>query len=113
MSATQYDSFMALADPNRREILMMLTEEKRSINTLAEAFEISRPAVSKHVKVLVETGFVNIEVKGRERLCSLSSEGFEEIRDWINYFEQFWNSEMSRLETLFRQKENKTGDDTE
>jgi DNA-binding transcriptional ArsR family regulator len=105
MMNTQYDPFLALADKSRREILTMLTKEKSSINTLANAFEISRPAVSKHIKVLVDTGFVSIEVKGRERVCSLNAQGFEEIRDWIDYFEQYWKQHLSNLDQLLKERE--------
>ncbi|WOK09388.1 metalloregulator ArsR/SmtB family transcription factor [Imperialibacter roseus] len=104
MTHTQYDSFLALADKNRREILMLLTKEKSSINTLAESFKISRPAVSKHIKVLVDTGFITIEERGRERLCSLNSQGFEEIQSWINHFEKFWKQHLSSLEVLLKKK---------
>lgn len=105
MLAKRYDPFLALADKNRREILMLLTKEKSTINTLADAFDISRPAVSKHIKVLTDTGFVTVEVKGRERICSLNSAGFEEIRDWISYFEQFWTQQMNALGKLLQERE--------
>jgi DNA-binding transcriptional ArsR family regulator len=105
MTHTQYDSFLALADKNRREILMLLTKEKSSINTLAEAFEISRPAVSKHIKVLVDTGFISIEERGRERLCSLNSQGFEEVQSWIGYFEKYWTQHLNSLDELLKKRE--------
>jgi len=104
MAQTQYDSFLALADKNRREILMLLTKEKSSINTLAESFEISRPAVSKHIKVLVDTGFVNIEERGRERLCSLNSQGFKEIQGWISHFEKYWKQHLDSLDQLLKKR---------
>lgn len=105
MSRTSYDSFLAIADKSRCEILMMLTKEKSNINQLADVFEISRPAVSKHIKVLVDTGFITIEVKGRERVCSLNAKGFEEIQSWVGYFEQFWNKELSNLDVLLKKNE--------
>ena len=67
MSTETVDAFQALADRGRREILMMVAKEKRSINAIAENFDISRPAVSKHIKILQNAGFINIEEKGRER----------------------------------------------
>ncbi|MEQ9099353.1 MAG: metalloregulator ArsR/SmtB family transcription factor [Imperialibacter sp.] len=108
MTHTQYDSFLALADKNRREILMLLTQEKSSINTLADAFEISRPAVSKHIKVLVDTGFINIEERGRERLCSLNAKGFEEVQSWIGHFEKYWTQHLSSLDELLKKGEKKS-----
>lgn len=83
---------------------MLLTKEKSSINTLAESFEISRPAVSKHIKVLVDTGFVNIEERGRERLCSLNSQGFEEIQGWISHFEKYWKQHLAGLDQLLKKR---------
>lgn len=105
MSRTTYDSFLAIADTSRREILMMLTKEKKSINSIADSFNISRPAISKHIKVLADTGFINIENKGRERVCSLNSKGFEEIQNWVNYFEKFWTKELGNLEMLLKKNE--------
>lgn len=100
MTAQQLDSFQALADPNRREILMMLSKEKRSINSIAENFDISRPAVSKHIKVLYNSGFISIEEQGRERYCVLNKDGFDEVQKWINYFERYWTQQLKSLEKL-------------
>lgn len=67
---------------------------------------MSRPAVSKHIKVLQEAGFITIQVNGRERYCTLSKEGFTEIRNWMDYFDNFWNNKLKNLETLLNQKKN-------
>jgi DNA-binding transcriptional ArsR family regulator len=106
VKSTNYDSFLALADPTRREILMMLSRKTHSINSIADNFDISRPAVSKHIKVLSATGFITIEDKGRERLCMLNHQGFNEVMEWINYFEDYWNGKMKSLDKFLRQ--NKT-----
>lgn len=102
MNPANYDSFMAIADPHRREILTMLSVEKQSINAIANNFDISRPAISKHIKVLYNTGFINIETRGRERYCSLNSDGFNEIKDWINYFESYWQKQFINLENFLK-----------
>lgn len=94
------DPFYALADPNRREILLMLKKEKQNINSLANSFTISRPAVSKHVKILSDSGFVTITNIGRDRYCELSKKGFNEISDWINFFDTFWSKKFIKLEAL-------------
>lgn len=107
MNPSNYDSFMAIADPHRREILTMLSVEKKSINTIANNFNISRPAVSKHIKVLCSTGFINIETKGRERYCSLSPEGFNEIKDWISYFEEYWRTQLTNLDNFLKKQHDK------
>lgn len=97
------DCFQALSDPSRREILMLLSKERQSINAIAGNFDISRPAVSKHIKVLQDTGFITITEQGRERYCELSSRGFEDVRQWISYFERYWHSRLRKLEQLLQQ----------
>jgi len=81
------DSFGAIADPSRRAILNLLSTGNRSINTIAGNFNTSRQAISKHIKVLNNTGFVRIEEVGRTRICSLNTAGFNEIKAWVNFFE--------------------------
>jgi DNA-binding transcriptional ArsR family regulator len=96
----EIDCFYALADPSRREILMLLAKEKQNINTLADRFTMSRPAVSKHIKVLTTAGFIAIKEQGRERYCELSPEGFEELQQWISFFEKYWTSQLQSLENF-------------
>ncbi len=102
-----YDPFHAIADPGRRDILMMLTTEKLSINAIANNFDISRPAVSKHIKILDEAGFITITEQGRERYCQLNQKGFEEVKHWIVFFEQFWNQKLLNLEKLLHKRSSK------
>lgn len=104
MTALQLDSFQAIADPNRREILLMLAGEKKSINAIAEQFDISRPAISKHIKVLYQAGFISFEEKGRERYCLLRQEGFDEIKEWMNFFDNFWKERLGNLEKFLNKK---------
>lgn len=94
------DMFLALADPTRREILDLLARDTHTINALADNFSISRPAVSKHIKVLSEAGFIFIRDVGRERHCMLKQEGFQDLRDWIDHFDAFWKTKLKRLEAL-------------
>lgn len=101
------DCFQALADPNRREILLLLAKEKQSINAIAENFNISRPAVSKHIKVLEQAGFIAIREQGRERLCELDHSGFEEVQQWISYFEVYWHAKMQSLENYLKNRKHK------
>ena len=98
------DAFQVIADPSRRQILHLLTQDSYNINSLAENFNMSRPAVSKHIKVLQIAGFISIQESGRERYCTLSEEGFTEIRNWMNHFDKFWNSKLKKLETLLNNK---------
>lgn len=98
------DTFQVIGDPSRRKMLMLLSEERLTINNLADNFEMSRPAVSKHIKILHNAGFISIEDIGRERYCTLKKDGFEELQAWLSYFDQFWASKLTNLETLLNKK---------
>lgn len=101
------DTFQAIADPNRREILHLLSQGSMTINTLAENFDMSRPAVSKHIKVLHMAGFISIEDIGRERYCILHREGFYELQQWISYFDSFWKTKLHNLENMLNKTKKK------
>ena len=107
MSQQQLDAFQAIADPSRRQILKLLSKDKLTINSLAENFDMSRPAVSKHIKILEYTGFISIEDIGRERYCTLKEEGFDQLQQWISFFDGFWKGRLKRLESLLNNKSNK------
>ena len=98
------DAFQAIADPSRRQILKLLTKDSLTINALADNFDMSRPAVSKHVKILYNAGFISIKDMGRERYCTLKKDGFDELQNWIKYFDQFWGSKLKDLENLLNSK---------
>ncbi len=104
MATPNLDVFQVIADPSRRQILQLLTKDSYNINSISENFEMSRPAVSKHIKILQTAGFVSIQVIGREHYCILNQEGFNEIRNWIDYFDKFWNSKLKNLETVLKNK---------
>lgn len=103
-SKQTYDPFQAIGDPSRREILHLLSKDSLTINSLAENFDMSRPAVSKHIKILYEAGFISIEDIGRERYCILNPDGFNELQEWINFFDNFWKSKLGKLEDLLNKK---------
>jgi DNA-binding transcriptional ArsR family regulator len=102
------DPFAAIGDPNRRQILQLLARESLTINALAENFDMSRPAVSKHVKILNSAGFISIEDIGRERHCKLNQKGFNDLRQWIAYYDQFWQMKLKKLEDLINAKSKKS-----
>jgi len=106
MAALTIDTFQVIADPSRRQILELLTKGTFNINTLAENFDMSRPAVSKHIKILHTAGFISIQEIGRERYCILNQEGFNELKTWISYFDKFWDSKLKKLETILNKKQN-------
>lgn len=98
------DAFQVIGDSNRRKMLMLLSEDSLTINSIANNFEMSRPAVSKHIKILESAGFLSIRDIGRERYCTLKKEGFDELNEWISYFDKFWISKLKKLETLLNKK---------
>ena len=98
------DVFQVISDPSRREILKLLTKNSLTINSLADNFDMSRPAVSKHIKLLYNAGFISIQDIGRERHCLLNREGFKELQEWIDYFDKFWTSKFEKLETLLNNR---------
>lgn len=107
MTPQTLDAFQVIADPSRRQILALLTKNSLTINSLAQNFDMSRPAVSKHIKILYGAGFISIQDIGRERYCLLKQDGFNELQSWINYFDKFWIAKLSKLETLLNNKTNK------
>jgi len=104
MKEQNLDVFQVIADPSRRQMLMMLSKDSMTINTIAENFNVSRPAVSKHIKILNKGGFITIKDIGRERHCVLKQDGFNELQDFINYFEKFWTTKLSKLQTILNNK---------
>ena len=106
MPQATLDAFQAIGDPSRRHILMLLSQDSLSINALVENFDISRPAVSKHIKILESNGFITISDVGRERYCSLKPDGFAELQQWIAFFNNFWKVKMKNLETALNKKNN-------
>jgi DNA-binding transcriptional ArsR family regulator len=104
MAIPTLDVFQVIGDPSRRKMLMLLFTGSMTINHLAENFDMSRPAVSKHVKILETAGFISITNIGRERYCTLKKDGFEELQNWISYFDQFWVSKLQKLQDLLNEK---------
>lgn len=93
------DVIAAIADPVRREILMLLRDRVRSAGEIAGRFPISRPAVSRHLRVLRRSGLVGVEVRGRERLYRLETAALEPLRRWLAELEGRWTRPLEALET--------------
>ena len=98
------DVFQAIADPTRRDIISMLaTGESMNLNTIADQFEISRPAISKHIKILEECNLIDIQQEGRERICELKPEELEPVSDWVKKNLKLWNARLDRLENYLNE----------
>lgn len=102
------DVFQAIADPTRREIIDLLAERESNLNDLVSHFEVSRPAIAKHVHILKECGLLEIEKRGRERYCQVRLENLGELALWVHQYRRFWNTRLDRLEKLLKEdKSNK------
>ena len=94
------DVFQAIADPNRRAILSLLAGQRMTLNGVAENFPISRPAVSKHIKILKECGLVTVTPQGRERYVEARFDKLDEVTEWIEEYRQIWDAKFNRLDDL-------------
>ena len=104
MSADQLSlAFNALADPTRRAILRRLAGGERSVNELAAPFDMSLPAVSKHLKVLEQAGLIERSRVAQSRPCRLNPAGMKTLADWMAFYRQFWDESFDRLDAYLKQ----------
>lgn len=102
------DVFQAIADPNRRAILNLLANQNLTLNGVAKHFEISRPAISRHIKILAECGLIAVRQQGRERYCEAQLEKLNEVSDWVQHYQTIWEQRFDRLDeylTVLQKKE--------
>jgi DNA-binding transcriptional ArsR family regulator len=107
MRTQTLDAFQVIADPSRRQMMQLLSKDSMTINALAENFDMSRPAVSKHLKIMYNAGFISITNIGRERFCTLKQDGFDELQEFINYFDKFWTKKLQKLQDILNNKSKK------
>jgi DNA-binding transcriptional ArsR family regulator len=91
------DVFQAIADPTRRQIISLIAHKAMNLNAIAENFDISRPAISQHIKILTECGMVVVRQEGRERFCEAKLDGLREVSNWVGQYRQFWNEKFDSL----------------
>ncbi|MBO6548046.1 MAG: winged helix-turn-helix transcriptional regulator [Rhizobiales bacterium] len=94
--------FSALADPTRREILSRLAEGELSVNEIAEPFEISQPAISRHLKVLERAGLIERNVAQQQRPARLKAETLVVAVDWLTEFKEFWGASFDQLDHVLK-----------
>jgi DNA-binding transcriptional ArsR family regulator len=92
------DVFQAIADPTRREIINMIAHRSLNLNSIAENFDMSRQAISLHIKILTECGLVVVNQQGRERYCEARLDKLSEVSEWVERYKQFWESKLDSLE---------------
>ncbi len=102
MDTLRRDVFQAIADPNRRAIISLLAGKKLTINEVALNFDVSRPAVSKHIKILTECGLVVSTQVGTEKFCEVKLEKLTEVSDWVEQYKKFWTSQLDSLDEYLK-----------
>jgi DNA-binding transcriptional ArsR family regulator len=93
------DVFQAIADPTRRDIINMIAHQSLHLNLVAEKFHVSRPAISKHIKILTECGLITIKQQGRHRYCEARLDKLNEVSEWVDQYRKFWMQKLDALET--------------
>lgn len=94
--------FHALGDATRRQMLRNLAAGERTVTELAEPFDMSLAAASKHIKALEGAGLIHREVRGRTHVCRLDAAPMSEANEWLRFYERFWNARLDELERLLR-----------
>ena len=97
-AATTSDVFNAIAEPQRRAILVLLRAGERPVSDVAEELGITQPGASKHLRVLREVGLVRDRRAGKQRLYALDAQGLRPVHEWTGGFEDFWNESLDRLD---------------
>ena len=100
----QLDTFQALADPTRRRIVEALRHGERQVNDLVEQAEIHQSGVSRHLRILLEAGFVSMRPEGQRRLYSLRPEPFREFDNWLAQYRSLWEARFDRLGDALEEK---------
>lgn len=101
------DVFQAIANPTRRQIINLIAHNSMNLNSLAGNFDISRPSISQHVKILNECGIILIEKKGRERYCTIQAANLRVVADWVEPFRQLWEQKLDSFEQYLRKLQSK------
>lgn len=100
------DVFQAISDPTRREIINLVVKKNLNLNAIAENFDVSRPAISRHIKILTECGLIVIKQQGRERYCEAHLEKLRQVSNWIEQYKIFWSGKLDALEMHLSKDEN-------
>ena len=109
-AATTADTFNAVAEPRRRQILDVLAGGERPVNDLVAELGLAQPQVSKHLRVLREVGAVDVREEGRQRLYSINGLALKPIHDWVQNYEQLWTGRFDALDAVLEDLEKEQGD---
>jgi DNA-binding transcriptional ArsR family regulator len=106
------DVFQAIADPTRRQIINMISKRSLNLNAVAKNFDVSRPAISKHIKILTECGLIVIKQQGRERYCEAQLHKLNEVSAWVEQYKIFWTKKLDALENFLSRDTTKSSKTT-
>lgn len=98
VSFMRRDVFQAIADPTRREILNRIAHQPLNVNAVTEHFDVSRTAIYKHIKILIECGLIDMKQKGREHICEARLEKLNEVSEWVEQYRAMWENKLDALE---------------
>lgn len=104
---TRRDVFQAIADPTRRQIIGLVSRQPLNLNAVAEKFDMTRQAVSLHIKILEECGLIMLRQQGRERFCEAKLDKLNEVTDWVDQCQQFWNKQFDSLDKYLKNNKKK------
>lgn len=107
MTSTRRDAFQAIADPTRRQIINLIAYQPLNLNAIAENFDVSRPAISQHIKILIECGLINIKKNGRERYCEAKLQPLNEVAQWLEQYRKGWEDRFDKMDELLEQLKKK------
>ncbi|HEY4379021.1 MAG TPA: metalloregulator ArsR/SmtB family transcription factor [Acidobacteriaceae bacterium] len=96
-AATTSDIFNAIAEPRRRQILAFLAPSERPVGDIATSLDLDQPSVSKHLRVLRQTGLVRMRCQGRQKFYRTNAEAIRPLHDWASTFQQYWSHQLNRI----------------
>jgi DNA-binding transcriptional ArsR family regulator len=100
---TRRDVFQGIADPTRREIIGLIARKPMNLNAIADKFDVSRQAISLHVRVLTECGLIQVRKQGRERFCEARLDQLDDVSAWVDKQKKFWSGKLDALEKFLDQ----------
>jgi DNA-binding transcriptional ArsR family regulator len=103
---TRRDVFQAIADPTRRDIIHMLSHKPYNLNSVVSEFDVSRPAIAKHLRILIECGLVNMRQEGREKFFEARLSGLQQVAEWTDQYKIFWSKKLDALGKFLLQSDN-------
>ena len=103
-AATTSDAFNAIAEPRRRQILLFLADREYSVNEIVDGLRVDQPSVSKHLRVLRDTGLVRMRCNGRQKLYRTNAEAIRPLHEWTSIFERYWTNQLNRVKERAEKK---------